>query len=221
MRWIAIALTASATGCASLQTRVVHKWKSMERRPNKVVVSAAPNHIERDGFPYHQGILVRCHFFLNEEPITMMAEGEMTFTAYDKSKVGDNPAPQPVGVYVIKPEELDKHRSRDIVGVSYAFWLPYEPDCPTQMVVNATFRPTYGEPFTAEPSTVSLSPLKQSLTELNTAEKRRPRPNYVAFDSIGPKSAAPKPATIDMTRKPGLPVQQTGGMIPQNSVGNR
>ena len=220
MRWIAIPLTVIAAGCASMPmpASVKNSWESMKRRPNKMVVSAAPNYIERDGFPFHQGMLVRCHFFLNEEPITMPAEGEMTFTAYDKSKVGDNPAPQPVGVYVIKKEELAKHQTRDIVGTSYAFWLPYEPDCQTQMVVNATFRPTYGEPFTAEPSNVSLTPLKQTIASQSTTEKRRPRPNYVAFDSIGPKSK-PETSTIAI-RQPGAPnVQPAGGAIPQNSAG--
>ena len=194
MRWIALALTAAATvGCASLpmSKTLTNSWESMKRRPNKMVVSAAPNFIEKDGFPYHQGMLVRVHFFLNEEPITMPAEGEMVFVAYDKSKVGDTPVPEPVGMYKISTEELAKHLTKDIVGVSYAFWLPYEPAGPTQVVVNASFKPTYGEAFTSEPSTVSLSPLKQSVTAASAAERRRPRPNYVSFDSAVPKQRAP------------------------------
>lgn len=217
LRGIAIALTASAAaGCASMpmvSQKMHDKWESMKRRPNKMIVSVAPNYIEKDGFPYHQGLLARVHFFLNDEPMTMPAEGEMTFVAYDKSKMNDKPVPEPVGVYKITNEELAKHQTKDIVGVSYAFWLPYEPGCQTQMVVNASFVPTYGAPYTAEPATVSLAPLKQSVAA-NSTEKRQPRPNYVAFDSIGPKSKA-SVSTVPLN-KPGIPnnaVQPTGGVF--------
>jgi hypothetical protein len=220
LRGIAIALTAAAaTGCATMpmMSQKMHdKWESMKRRPNKMIVSVAPNYIEKDGFPYHQGLLARVHFFLNDEPMTMPAEGEMTFVAYDKAKASDKTVPEPVGVYKITNEEMAKHQTKDIIGVSYAFWLPYEPDAQTQMIVNATFVPTYGAPYTAEPATVSLTPLKNSVAAANTAEKRRPRPNYVSFDSIGPKSKGTV-STLPLN-KPGLPnnaLQPTGGVFTQ------
>jgi hypothetical protein len=223
LRWIAISLTASCLGCTTLPTTTAfkQKWESMQRRPNRLIVSVAPNFIEKDGFPFHQGMYVRVHFFLNDEPLTMVAEGEMTFVAYDKSKNGDPLAGgdlQPVGVYRIAADELPKHLRKDIIGDSYIFWLPYEPETPTQMVVNASFKPKYGEPFTSEPSVVHLTPLKHAVATANAADKKKPRPNYVAFDSMAPKRTA-EVSTIALNNKPGtsIHVPTIGGATPINA----
>jgi hypothetical protein len=223
LRWIAISLTASCLGCTTMPTTTAfkQKWESMQRRPNRLIVSVAPNFIEKDGFPFHQGMYVRVHFFLNDEPLTMVAEGEMTFVAYDKSKNGDPLAGgdlQPVGVYRIAADELPKHLRKDIIGDSYIFWLPYEPETPTQMVVNASFKPKYGEPFTSEPSVVHLTPLKHAVATANAADKKKPRPNYVAFDSMAPKRTA-EVSTIALNNKPGtsIHVPTIGGATPINA----
>ena len=223
LRWIAISLTASCLGCTTMPmtTAFKQKWESMQRRPNRLIVSVAPNYIEKDGFPFHQGMYVRVHFFLNDEPLTMVAEGDMTFVAYDKSKNGDPLAggdPQPVGIYRIASDELSKHLRKDIIGDSYIFWLPYEPETPTQMVVNASFNPKYGEPFTSEPSVVHLTPLKHAVATANAADKKKPRPNYVAFDSLAPKRTA-EVSTIALNNKPGtsIRVPTIGGAAPINA----
>lgn len=225
LRWIAISLTAACAGCTStsMTTAIMEKWDSIKRRPNRMIVSVAPNYIEKDGFPFHQGMYVRAHFFLNDEPVTMPAEGEMTFIAYDKSKGDptDGTNPTPVGVYRITKDELPKHQRKDIIGDSYIFWLPYEPSGPTQMVVNANFKPKYGEAFTSEPSIVHLTPLKTSVTAANTEEKRRPRPNYVAFDSLAPKQTV-KVETIALNNKPGTTeVETIGGAKPVSAAAVR
>jgi hypothetical protein len=214
LRWTAICLAAASMGCTTtgMTTAFRNSWESMKRRPNRMIVSVAPNFVERDGFPFHQGMLVRVHFFLNDEPITMRADGEMTFVAYDKGKNGDNPTP--VGLYRISNEEMLKHLRHDIVGDTYVFWLPYEPESPTQMVVNASFKPKYGDPYTSEPSVVHLTPLKQAVASANEPDKKRPRPNYVAFDSQAPKQTATV-STISLNNKPGAAqIETIGGARP-------
>jgi hypothetical protein len=217
LRGIALFLAATLVGCATPSVEVFkHTYEKLKRRPNRLIVSVAPNYIEKDGFPYHQGLLVRVHFFLNEEPIPMRAEGTIRFVAYDKSKMGDG-EPEPVGIYVIKPEDLPKHLRKDIIGESYVFWLPYEPAAPTQVVVNASFQPTYGDLISTEPSTVHLSPLKHAVATANSAEKKRPRPNYVSFDNLAPKQEAVV-QTIPLNGPPGTTkVKTIGGHVPPNA----
>jgi len=221
VRWIAVFFAALSVGCTSPATMSVtlkETWEKIKRRPNRLIVSASPNYIEKDGFPFHQGLFVRAHFFINDDPITMQADGEMTFTVYDKAKNGETPTP--VGLYRISNEDMPKHLRKDIVGDSYVFWLPYEPETPTQMVVNASFRPPYGDPYTAEPSIVHLTPLKSAVAAASAAEmKKSPRPNYVGFNSQAPKERAVV-STIPLGRptEGTTTIQTFGGPKPLNGA---
>jgi hypothetical protein len=147
-------------GCVGLPTLPKDPLTFLTAVPNKMVVSVSPNHIERDGLPFHQGMFCRIHFFHNDEPMPLAVDGNIQIMAYDRAKNGDNPIP--VGVYQINGEQLAKHKRKDFIGTSYVFWLPYEPEKPTDMIVSASFKPSRGEAFSSNPSTVHLMPLKQA-----------------------------------------------------------
>jgi hypothetical protein len=210
-----IAACGLLTGCVATPKLSLDARQWLLRPPTRMAIGVTPNHLERDGMPFHQGMFCRIHFFVEEEPVPVAADGDLQILAFDRGKNGDDPTP--VGQYVITAAEIDKHRRKDMIGDAYVFWLPYEPEKSTQMLVSATFKPKNGNPFSASPTVLHLTPLKRARPGEALAAKRQPYPQYTMIES--PREARrPEVASIPLRNRigqPQTPSGQSGFVDPQ------
>lgn len=107
--------------------------------PTRMVMTCSEIPLESDGKPVHQGMLCRVYFFAGDGAYPVPANGALSFKMIDPVKGG--PGRTPDGIYTVSAEEMPLHLRRDIVGDSYVFWLPYEPEMKTKVSLEASFTP--------------------------------------------------------------------------------
>lgn len=152
---LSLALCAFS-GCAttSAWTMVAKPWKK-HHPPTRMVLMVTPSPVEGPGFKVHNGLICRAYFFAGKdaEPVQLKG-GDIVFTAYDRS----NPDPQqPDGLYEIPESDMPKHLRKDIVGDSYVFWLPFNSDAASHVLVQGELKLPNGEVITSSAVSVELN----------------------------------------------------------------
>ncbi|HVJ79620.1 MAG TPA: hypothetical protein VNC50_01010 [Planctomycetia bacterium] len=179
---VAAPVLACLAGCASLPSApsLSDPMAVFRKAPVKMVVNLSQTHLEKDSMPYHQGMVATVYFFDADERNSLAVDGDIHFVAYDKAKHGDEP--KPVGEYDIPAAKLQTHKKKDLIGDTYTFWLPYEPEQKTTMVVVASHRPKRGVPMVSEPSSIALTPLKESKAVAEKSSAAAARRQFVMID---------------------------------------
>ena len=168
--------------------------------PDKIVLLLTPSRLENAGEAPRQGMMCRSYFFKDNDPTPMKVKGDLVLTAFDRGRHQPNGPPE--GLYQIPESKLANHYRKDIVGASYLFWLPYDPQDDTQMVVQGFFRSKKGREVESGLVAVDLTP---SVTVARSSSG----PGKLNRDFSGARSSRPHVTMIERDRRnaSGTPVE--------------
>jgi hypothetical protein len=197
LRFASLTALVSLAGCTSLNppTALTDPASLFRTAPTMMVVNVVDAPLEVDTVTKTQGLLCRAYFFRGDDG-PLQVSGETLFKIYDKGKNGEDP--RPARMYTTPPHELANHYRKDFIGHSYLFYLPYEPEKKTEIVVIGAFQPTNGKAFTSTPVKQILLPssLAKAMAHAAKPSPSKLYPQYTIIDRNAGKAPLPNGTTI-------------------------
>lgn len=101
------------------------KDKPQEGTPNRMVCTWTDTVMSQPGKPSQRGFGGRILFYETEEKNPIIVEGQLVVYAFDETdrEPTDN---KPTRRYVFPPEQVPLHMSKNEIGASYSFFLPWD-----------------------------------------------------------------------------------------------
>jgi hypothetical protein len=179
---LALLATLGGAGCVTTAPSV-HQLNPFRKpaTPKKMLVLVTPMSADNGG-RMQQGMLCRVYFHETENDRPIPVNGALVVRAHDQSfPLADG---KPNGVFHVPADKLTGHLRSDIIGTSYVFWLPYEPQGPTRLMVQAAFEAAGGSVIESNAVALDIAPAgethplqEEDFTDLpDAAEAKAKRP---------------------------------------------
>jgi len=126
--------------------------------------AAPPAAINWDEVPGPDGVQVRLYLYRVEDPEPVLVEGSVEFRLYaGRVRPDAAPAPEPIKVWRMTPEDLAVRRIRSLVGWGYAARLGWGGEMPKTpaVTVQAIYHPPEGLPVASAPLSIALPTLRR------------------------------------------------------------
>jgi len=117
-----------SSGCLWVESRFSPPWSDDEPQPvlpDRVLCSWTDTVLHQPGEPGIRGFGGRVFFYVDGEKDPVEVDGALIVYAFD-AQAADPRNPQPEKKFVFKREDLHTHYSKNKVGHSYSFWLPWD-----------------------------------------------------------------------------------------------
>jgi hypothetical protein len=150
-------------------------------KPVQALAAAEATHLERDGMPAHQGLMVKTHFFSSSQDVPVKVKGTVVVNVYDMNHGEQG---KPAASLTVPPDRLEVHYRKDFIGPSYSFWVPYEPPAKAHVRIAVALHNSGGA-LAAAPIETDLMPLKEQLA---SAQKKSRQALSANFEIITNKS---------------------------------
>ena len=200
------AATLLAGGCAQFDIRNRIPWKigtdGAIERPMKVVALWSDTVMTVAGSKPMRGFGGRVMFYKDETGKPVKVDGTLVVYAYDETgRHTTNNVPD--RKYVFTAEELDKHYSKNKMGHSYSFWVPWDEvgGEQTEVTLIARFTPTQGGVVIGESARQMLPGLQTKMPTAQEAMQDAPAVQPVSYTAPITAGAA-SPAIVSGAPQP-------------------